>query len=82
VGPPNSRRFPTFLSLDLKTSRDFQVRFIPWVRKHTLRGSVSIFNLTNHGNYRDVYNTVTSPYFGNYAGFLHRFYDLSLDIVY
>jgi hypothetical protein len=47
-----------------------------------LRGSISIFNLTNHGNYRDVYNTVTSPYFGDYAGFLHRFYSLSLDIEY
>ena len=82
VGPPNSRRFPAFVSLDLQTSKDFQLPFIPWVRKHTLRGSVRIFNLTNHGNYRDVYNTVTSPYFGDYAGFQHRFYDLSLDIVY
>jgi hypothetical protein len=82
VGPPNSRRFPTFLSLDLQTSKDFQIPFIPWVRKHTLRGSVRVFNLTNHGNFRDVYSTVTSPYFGDYAGFQHRFYDLSLDIVY
>jgi hypothetical protein len=82
VGPPNSRRFPTFLSLDVQTSKDFQLPFIPWLRKHTLRGSVRVFNLTNHGNYRDVYNTVTSPSFGDYAGFQHRFYDLSLDIVY
>jgi len=82
VGPPNSRRFPTFLSLDLQTSKDFRISFIPWLRKHTLRGSVRIFNLTNHGNYRDVYNTVTSPYFGNYAGLEHRFYDLSLDVLY
>jgi len=82
VGPPNSRRFPTFLSLDLRTSKDFRISFIPWLRKHMLRGSVSIFNLTNHGNYRDVYNTVTSPYFGSYAGFEHRFYDLSLDVLY
>ncbi len=82
VGPPNSRRLPTFLSLDLQTSKDFRIFFIPWLRKHTLRGSVRIFNLTNHGNYRDVYNTVTSPYFGSYAGFEHRFYDLSLDVLY
>ncbi|MGA3328219.1 MAG: carboxypeptidase regulatory-like domain-containing protein [Terriglobia bacterium] len=33
-------------------------------------------------HYRDVYNTVTSPYFGDFAGFQHRFYDLSLDILY
>ncbi len=82
VGPPNSRRFPTFLSLDMKASEDFTIRFIPWVRKHMLRGSIEVFNLTDHGNFRDVYNTVTSPYFGDYAGFLHRFYDLSLDVIY
>jgi hypothetical protein len=82
VGPPNSRRFPTFLSFDLRTSKDFKLPFIPLVRKHLLRASLNIFNVTNHGNYRDVYNTLTSPYFGDYAGFQHRSYDLSLDIVY
>src|SRR5208282_5486493 len=69
VGPPNSLRFPYFLSLDLRTSKDFQIPFIPKLRKHSFRGSISVFNLTNHGNYRDVYNTVTSPYFGNFTGF-------------
>jgi hypothetical protein len=82
VGPPNSRRFPAFLSFDLQASKDFQVPFIPILRKHMLRGSIRVFNVTDHGNFRDVYSTVTSPYFGDYAGFLHRFYDLSLDIVY
>jgi hypothetical protein len=82
VGAPNSLRFPAFLSLDMRGSEDFRIRFIPWLSKHVLRGSLSVFNVTNHGNYRDVYNTVTSPYFGSYAGFLHRFYALSLDIVY
>jgi hypothetical protein len=82
VGPPNSLRFPAFVSLDVQVSKDFQIPFIPWVRRHALRGAVRIFNVTNHGNYRDVYNTVTSPYFGDYAGFQHRFYDLSLDVLY
>ncbi len=82
VGPPNSRRLPAFLSLDLQVSKDFRVFFVPWVRKHTLRGTVRVFNLTNHGNYRDVYNTVTSPYFGHYAGLEHSFFDLSLDVLY
>ena len=82
VGQPNSKRFPTFLSLDVQLSKDFTIPFLPWVRKHMLRGSVRIFNVTNHGNYRDVYSTLTSPYFGDYSGFLHRFYDLSLDILY
>jgi len=82
VGPPNSRRFPAFVSLDVNVSKDFQIPFIPWLRKHVLRGSVRVFNVTNHGNFRDVYNTVTSPYFLDYSGFEHRFYDLSLDILY
>jgi hypothetical protein len=82
VGPPNSLRIPAFLSLDLQASKDLMVPIIPWLRKHPLRGTVRVFNVTNHGNYRDVYNTVTSPYFGDYAGFQHRFYSLSLDIVY
>jgi hypothetical protein len=82
LGPPNSRRFPEFLSLDTQVSEDFSIPFVPWVRKHGLRGSIRVFNLTNHGNFRDVYNTLTSPYFGNYAGFQHRFYDVSLDILY
>jgi hypothetical protein len=82
VGPPDSHRFPAFLSLDLQVSEDFRVPLVPILHKHMLRGAVRVFNLTNHGNFRDVYNTETSPYFGDYAGFLHRFYDLSLDIVY
>jgi hypothetical protein len=82
VGPANNRRFPSFLSLDLQASKDFTIPFLPWVRHHTLRGAIRVFNLTNHGNFRDVYNNVASPFFGNYAGFQHRSYDLGLDIVY
>ncbi len=82
LGPPNSRRFPAFVSLDTNVSKDFRVWFIPWVRNHTLRGSVRIYNVTNHANFRDVYSTVTSPSFGTYAGDEHRFYDLALDVLY
>jgi hypothetical protein len=82
VGPPDSRRFPAFLSLDTNVSKDFRISFIPLLRKYTLRGSVRIFNITNHGNFRDVFNTITSPSFGTYAGFEHRTYDLSLDVLY
>jgi len=82
VGPPNSLRFPEFLSLDLKISKDFRLPFLPWVRDHKLRLAFSVFNLTNHLNPRDVYNNITSPYYGDFAGFQHRFYDAYLDIVY
>jgi len=82
VGPPNNRRFPTFTSLDVNVSKDFTVPFLPWVRHHALRGSVRVFNVTNHSNPRDVYNTLTSPAFLHYAGFQHRSYDLALDVLY
>jgi hypothetical protein len=82
VGSPNSLRFPTFFSLDAQVTKDFRVTYLPWLKKHILRGELRVFNLTNHGNFRDVYNNVASPYFGSLAGFLHRSYQLDLDIAY
>ncbi len=81
VGTPNSERFPQFFSLDLKLGKEFTLPF-PWVKKHKLRGALTIFNLTNHSNPRDVYNNVTSPYFEHFVGLQHRFFDSELDIVY
>jgi len=82
VGQPNSLRLPTFLSLDLKLGKDFRIPFLPWVRKHTLRGAIGAYNVTNHLNPRDVYNNVTSPYFGHFAGPQHRTYEPFIDFVY
>lgn len=80
--PPNSRRFPAFLSLDLQVSKDSRIPLLPWLRNHTMRSSIRVYNLTNHGNFRDVYNNVTSPLFGDFAGIQHRFFALGVDIVY
>ncbi len=82
VGTANGQRFPTFASLDLNVTKDFRIGFLPWIRDHKMRLSVSVFNLTNHYNPRDVYNNVTSPYFGQFAGIEHRLYDTYLDVVY
>ncbi len=82
VGQPNGLRFPTFMSIDLKLSKDFRIPFLPWVRNHTLRGAIGVFNVTNHLNPRDVYNNVTSPYFGHFAGPQHRTFEPFLDLVY
>ena len=82
VGTPDNRRFPTYFSLDLELSKDFRMRWIPWAKNHKFRGALRIFNITNHGNFRDVHDNVTSAYFGQFAGLLHRFYDVSLDVVY
>jgi len=82
VGTPNTLRFPTYFSLDLQLAKDFRVRWIPWAKNHKFRGSTRVFNITDHGNFRDVHNNVDSAYFGQYAGFQHRFFDVALDVVY
>ncbi|HEY6293897.1 MAG TPA: carboxypeptidase regulatory-like domain-containing protein [Terriglobia bacterium] len=81
VGTPNGERFPRFFSLDLKLGKEFRLP-LPLIRKHLLRGSLTVFNLTNHFNPRDVYNNIGSTYFNHFAGLQHRFFDSSLDIVY
>ncbi len=82
VGYPDTFRFPTFISLDLEMYKEFRIRFIPWVRDHPLRGILRVYNVTNHQNPRDVYNNITSPYFGDFAGFQHRLYDTALNLLY
>jgi Carboxypeptidase regulatory-like domain len=78
---PNGERFPRFFSVDLKLGKEFRLP-LPWVKNHLLRGSLTIFNLTNHNNPRDVYNNITSPYFNHFVGLQHLFFDSELDIVY
>jgi hypothetical protein len=82
VGQPNGLRFPAFLALDLKLSKDFRITFLPWLKNHQFRGAFGIYNVTNHLNPRDVYNNIASPYYGHFAGPQHIFYDTFLDLVY
>jgi len=81
VGAPNGARFPNFFSLDLKLGKEFRLP-LPWVKNHRLRGALTVFNLTDHFNPRDVYNNIASPYFEHFVGLQHRFFDSELDIVY
>ncbi len=81
VGRPNGHRFPRFFSLDLKLGREFRLP-LPWLKNHTLRGALTILNLTNNANPRDVYSNITSPNFGHFVGFQHRFYETALDVLY
>ena len=81
VGPADSQRFPRFFSLDLKLSKEFHLP-LPLLKGHLLRGSLTVFNLTNHTNPRDVYNNISSMYFDRFPGLQHRFFDSELDVVY
>lgn len=81
VGAPDTQRFPQFFSLDMRLSKDFHLP-LPLLKKHVMRGSLTIFNLSNHTNPRDVYNNISSPYFGHFVGNQHRFLDTSVDVLY
>ena len=74
VGLPNGPRFPTFFSADAQIYRDFHLH-LPLVERgsrHKVRVGLYSINLTNHGNYREVYSNVTSPFFGRFTGFQRR----------
>jgi hypothetical protein len=81
VGPPNTQRFPQFFSLDTKLSKEFHLP-MPLLKKHLMRGSLTIFNLSNHTNPRDVFNNTFSPFYGHFVGNQHRFFDSELDVLY
>ncbi len=74
VGLPNGPRFPTFFSADAQIYRDFHLH-LPLVERggrHKVRVGLYSINLTNHGNFREVYSNVTSPFFGRFTGFQRR----------
>jgi hypothetical protein len=52
--------------------RDFHVPFVGNKFHHQLRLGAYSINLTNHHNLNDVYNVLTSPFFGQFTGFQQR----------
>ena len=74
VGTPNGQRFATYLSLDVKIYRVFQVPFLgaKGGKTHHIRLGFYSLNVTNHGNFNAVFNNVTAPNFGQFVGFLDR----------
>jgi len=84
VGVPNSLRFETYFSLDVKVYRDFPIH-IPFkerpngkVRK--IRVGVYSLDVTNRQNPHDVFNNTASPIFGQFDGFQRRFTGLALSL--
>ena len=74
VGTPNGQRYPTFFSFDAQIYRDFRLH-LPFVgnrSRHKIRLGAYSINLTNHGNFNDVYNNITSSVFGQFVGFQRR----------
>ncbi|HME00456.1 MAG TPA: TonB-dependent receptor [Terriglobia bacterium] len=81
VGEANSQRFPTFFSFDLKGYREFKLPFFSSKKNRRVRIGLYMINLTNHSNPLEVYNNITSPYFGHFVGFQHRVNGFVIDIV-
>ena len=69
VGQPNTQRFHTFFSVDFQVYRDFRMPFANHGGSRKIRLGLYMINLTNHGNFTQVYNNVTSPQFGQFTGF-------------
>ena len=77
VGVPNQTRFPDFLSLDSRVSKDFKIN-----DKYALRFSVSGFNVTNHFNPLQVHSNVDDPAYGFFFGSHRRRLRLDFDVIF
>ncbi len=77
VGVPYSNRFPSFVSLDSRFSRDFKVN-----PKYTIRLSVSGFNLTDHFNPEAFHGNIADPAYGLFFGDRHRRFTADFDVLF
>jgi hypothetical protein len=75
VGTPYQQRYPNFLSLDARVSKDFKVN-----TKYTVRLSVSTYNLTNHFNPDSVYSNTDAPLYGLFFGQHKRRFMADFDV--
>jgi len=83
AGVPDSQRFPVYFSLDVRLYREFGFH-IPRTehsKTHKARLGVYSTDITNRLNPHDVFNNITSPFFGQFAGFQRRYTGLVLDLV-
>ena len=77
AGVPNLNRFPTFLSVDSRFSKDVKVS-----PKYKLRFSISGFNLTNHFNPEVVRNNIADPSYGYFFGQRGRRFTADFDVLF
>jgi hypothetical protein len=77
VGVPYASRFPSFVSLDSRFSKDFKLS-----PKYTIRPSISGFNLTNHFNPAAFHGNIADPAYGLFFGERHRRFTADLDVIF
>jgi hypothetical protein len=74
VGP--QPRFPRYFVLDMLVSKDFQIS-----KKHAVRFSVPLMNITNHFNPLQVHSNIADPNYGRFFGNYPRRILLDFDIL-
>jgi hypothetical protein len=74
---PGKNRYPTFLSVDARVSKDIKVN-----PKYSVRLSLSSFNLTNHFNPEAVRNNIGDPSFGYFFGHRGRRFTYDFDVLF
>ena len=77
VGIPNRNRYPNFLSLDSRFSKDIKVN-----PKYTVRLSVSSYNLSNHFNPEALHYNTADEAFGIFFGSRGRRFTADFDVLF
>ena len=77
AGAANQSRFPGYLSIDARLSKDLKVS-----DKYTVRFAVSGSNLTNHFNPVSIHSNVADPQHGIFLGQFRRRYTADFDIIF
>jgi Carboxypeptidase regulatory-like domain len=77
VGTPFSARYPDFVSVDSRFSKDFSVS-----PKYKLRFSISGFNLTNHFNPESAFTNIAAPAYGTFFADHKRRFTADFDVIF
>jgi len=77
AGLPNQVRFPGYVSVDARVSKDFKVS-----DKYTLRFSIAGSNLTDHFNPVSVHANIVDPLYGVFFGQYRRRFTADFDIIF
>ena len=77
AGVPNRNRFPNFLSIDWRLSKDFKLK-----GNYSVRLSLVGFNSTNHFNPEAVHANTADPVYGYFFGHRGRRYTADFDFLF
>lgn len=70
-------RYPNYLSLDMRVSKDVQVNL-----QHAVRLSLTVRNLTNHFNPLEVHSNLADPQYGTFFGNYDRKFLFDFDFLF